>query len=259
MARKNKNQDLDMDMDFENEEQEGKGSKVVSGLIGFVIFLIFLGLIMLFIKLDIGGLGSQVLRPVLKDVPVINKVLPEASDADLAFENNYQYDNLTDANAKIKELEKQLESAQNSLKEANTDTSDLKKEVKRLKVFEKEQTEFKKRVEEFDDKVVFNDKAPDIEEYKKFYEGIEPENASKIYQEVVKQMQADAKTEEQANRYAKMEPANAARALEVMTGDIDLVAEILSAMKPAASAAIMNEMDPNFTAKVTKKMTTIDE
>lgn len=253
MAKKNKNEDVDLE--FENEEQEGASSKIVSALIGFVIFLIFLGLIMLFIKLDIGGLGSQVLRPVLKDVPVINKVLPEASDADLAFENDYPYDNLTDAIARIRELEKQLEEANSDSKDSQTSISDLKKEVERLKVFEENQSDFTKRVAEFDEKVVFNDKAPEISEYKAFYEGIEPDNAAKIYQEVVEQLEIDAKTQEQADRYAKMEPASAAKALEVMTGDIDLVADILSAMRPAASAAIMDEMDPNFCAKITKKMT----
>ena len=34
------------------------------------------------VKLDIGGFGSSVLRPILKDVPVVNTILPEPTEAD---------------------------------------------------------------------------------------------------------------------------------------------------------------------------------
>ena len=60
--------------------------------------------------MDIGGIGSNVLYPVLKDVPVINKILPDASEEQQASEGNYKYNTLKSANARIAELEKRLES-----------------------------------------------------------------------------------------------------------------------------------------------------
>ena len=54
------------------DENEGSGSKVVTALIAIVIVLIWLAVFAFLIKLDIGGIGSNVLYPVLKDVPVVN-------------------------------------------------------------------------------------------------------------------------------------------------------------------------------------------
>ena len=68
----------------------------------------------------------------------------------------------------------------------------------------------------------------------------------------------DEKIKEQADRYAKMEPAAAADALQVMTGDLDIVADILMSMSTKNAAAIMNEMDPDFCAKITKKMSLVE-
>ena len=39
---------------------------------------------------------------------------------------------------------------------------------------------FEAIIKEFDEKVVFNKKAPDISEYQKYYEDIEPKNAENI-------------------------------------------------------------------------------
>ena len=47
----------------------------------------------LLVKLDIGGFGTT-LRPLLKDVPIVNKVLPVLTDEELAEEENYPYDSL---------------------------------------------------------------------------------------------------------------------------------------------------------------------
>mgnify|MGYP007067313021 FL=1 len=65
----------------------------------------------------------------------------------------------------------------------------LKAEVERLKVYEDNQENFLKQKEEFDREVVFTDNAPDIEEYKKWYEQISPDNAAQIYKEVCEKIQ----------------------------------------------------------------------
>jgi len=252
MARKKKNE---TGFDSVVYEEEKAGSKIVNFLIALVIVIIWLGIVILLVKLDVGGFGSKILAPVLGDVPIVNKILPEDSYVD---DQGTEYKNLKAAMARIEELELELESL-NSSGTANTDyIAQLEAENARLKVFEENQAEFEKRKLEFDTEVIFNEKAPEIEEYKKYYEGIDPENAAILYQQVVEQIQSDANVVALGERFSNMEPENAAAVLEVMTGDLDLVCGILKNMKEDESAAIIAEMSATFAAKVTKKMSLLD-
>ena len=80
------------------EKGENSGSnKGVGILIGVLIVITWLSVMCLLIKCDVGGFGSRVLRPVFKDVPMINKILPDASDEEVAIESDYPYTNLEDA------------------------------------------------------------------------------------------------------------------------------------------------------------------
>ena len=115
MAKKKSKDELNLDepeLD-ENGEPIEKSGKLSTILIAIVIVAIWLVIFGLLIKMDVGGFGST-LRPVLKNVPVINKILPEASDEEVAEESGYKYKNLAEAIERIKELEKELETYQNS-------------------------------------------------------------------------------------------------------------------------------------------------
>lgn len=251
---KNKNRN---EIELDNEEKGG--NRIVTVLIAVLIVLIWLAIFALLVKFDVGGFGSSVLRPILKDVPVINKILPDVSDELLAEENDYEYSDISKANARIKELERQLESSQNSNSTNDSTILDLQAEIARLQVFEDNQLEYEKRLKEFNEEVVFAKQAPDIEEYKKFYEEIEPTNAEEIYRQVIEQLASDELIVAQAERFAKMDPKVAAKTMQEMTGDIQLVCEILKAMKVTQSAAIMDEMDPLFNAKVVKRLSTLED
>ena len=67
-------------------------------------------------------------------------------------------------------------------------------------------------------------------------------------------MQYSQKVKDWAEAYSKMEASNAASILEEMTGDTDLVAQILNNMSSSKRAAILAEMTPLFAAKITKVM-----
>lgn len=233
---------------------ESGGSKLVTALIALVIILIWLAVFGFLIKLDVGGIGSNILYPVLKDVPVVNKILPQPSEAVQAEEDNYQYTTLRSANERIKALESQLE-AQGGTTNANADyIAQLEAEIQNLQKYKDEQAEFKKRVAEFDEKVVFNNNAPDIEEYQKYYASIQPENAEKIYNQVVEQLQNRQQAKKIATLYANSDPAKAATVLSEMTHDLDLVCAILDNMTEKQAAAIIQELDSAFAAQITKKM-----
>ena len=241
------------------DENESSGSKIVTVLIAIVIVLIWLAVFAFLIKLDVGGIGSKVLYPVLKDVPVVNKILPTPSEEVQAEEGNYEYTTLKAANDRIKELENQLKS-ESGTTSANSDYIDeLEAEVTRLQKYKDNYDIFKKQVEEFDKKVVFNDNAPDISEYRKYYEEIEPDNAEKLYKQVVKKLQYTEKAKELGSYYSSMEPANAAQTLSQMTEDLDLVCAILENMPEKKAALIIQEMDSVFAAQITKKISAVDK
>lgn len=67
------------------EPVESKGSKLTSFLVGLVVVIIWLVIFALLIKMDVGGVGTM-LRPYLKNVPVINQILPDASSEEIADE-----------------------------------------------------------------------------------------------------------------------------------------------------------------------------
>lgn len=235
-------------------EQEGLGSKILSAIIIIAIIIIWLAIFALLIKYDVGGFGSTVLRPVLKDVPVINRILPDVADETTAEEQAYPYNNLSEAMDRINELEGELAAAKSTNSTNANYVAGLEKEVQRLKTFEQNQLAFETEKDEFDKDVVFNDKAPDIEEYRKYYEEIDPDNAAKLYKEVLEQQQVTENVKALADKYANMKPANAAAILNGMTGDLDLVAQILETMDSKKAALILGAMDTNVAAKVTKKM-----
>ncbi|HHT87931.1 MAG TPA: hypothetical protein GX002_02840 [Clostridiales bacterium] len=248
MARKNK-----------ADRAEKEGSKVLTVLIALLIAIIWFAIFGLLIKFDVGGFGSGVLRPIIKDVPIINKILPDISEEQLAIEKDYAYSSLAEAVAKIKELEVTIEELEDKVKDKDTEKADLQAELERLRIFEEKQSEFEKEKKEFDKNVVFAEAAPDIEEYKKFYENISPSNAEEIYRQVVEQLQYSGAIQDKANIYRNMDPKAAARILETMTADVESVAKMLLVMKPKESAAILAEMDYVLAAKITKKMLDMDE
>jgi flagellar motility protein MotE (MotC chaperone) len=236
-----------------------EGVKLLTVLIALLIAIIWFTIFGLLIKFDVGGFGSGVLRPIIKDIPLINRILPDISEEQQAIEKDYAYRSLAEAVAKIKELETTLEDMETKDTEENTERADLLAEVDRLKTFEEKQSAFEDKEKEFDKKVVFAEAAPSIEEYRKFYESINPTNAEQIYRQVVEQLQYSAAIQEKADIYKKMDPKAAARILETMTADVESVAKILLAMKPKESATILAEMDYVLAAKITKKMLDMDE
>lgn len=238
---------------MDTEEKEG-GSKLATVLITFVIILIWLGILVLCIKWDVGGFGSEVLHPILKDVPVVKYILPDVEEDELVADKNYPYATLSEAISQIKDLEKELKNVKEA-KAANDDkVAELQAEVTRLKEFEAQQTEFLKEKAEFYETVIYADNAPEIEEYKAYYESIEPENAENLYKQVVQDLQYEDEIKEYAKAYSAMDADAAAGIIESMTDNLELAAKILEAMGADARGEILGEMKPDVAAQITKIM-----
>ena len=93
----------DKSQDGNNEKGEGIGSKIGTAILIIFIILVWLAIFALLIKMDVGGMGSK-LRPLIKDVPVLNLILPDATDEELIEEKNYPYKNIDEAVEVIKKL-----------------------------------------------------------------------------------------------------------------------------------------------------------
>ena len=242
-----KKKDVNID---ELDDESGKSGKLVSILVAILIIAIWLVIFALLIKMNVGGMGSM-LRPYLKNVPVINQILPAATDEEVKEETGNRYKNLSEAVDRIKELEAQLNQYTNDGNASSQTISELKAEIARLKVFEENAGRYQELKDKFDKDVVYTDNAPSIDNYKTWYESIDPENAAQIYEQVVKDLQYSQQVKDWAETYSKMDAKNAAAILEEMTGDTDLVSDILLCMTSKPRAAILAEMDPVFAAKLT--------
>ena len=254
--RKKEEKKLAKQQELEDDTEESSGgSKVALVFVTLIIIIIWLAILALLVKMDVGGFGSTVLAPVLKDVPYINKILPATDESELGTEDTeYPYQTLDEAVAYIKELELELQTAQEGSSENSAYVAQLESEVAKLQQYEQNEADFENEKAQFYEEVVFNDKAPDISEYQKYYESIDPANAEELYKEVVQQEQTSQELTDYVSTYSQMKPKEAAAIFDTMTDNLELVAKILNQMDRQSAANILGKMDPQTAAKVSELM-----
>lgn len=254
--RKKEEKKLAKQQELEDDTEESSGgSKVALVFVTLIIIIIWLAILALLVKMDVGGFGSTVLAPVLKDVPYINKILPATDESELGTEDTeYPYQTLDEAVAYIKELELELQTAQEGSSENSAYVAQLESEVAKLQQYEQNEADFENEQAQFYEEVVFNDKAPDISEYQKYYESIDPANAEELYKEVVQQEQTSQELTDYVSTYSQMKPKEAAAIFDTMTDNLELVAKILNQMDRQSAANILGKMDSQTAAKVSELM-----
>ena len=237
-----------------DEQIDGSSASVV--IVTLFIILIWLGILVLLVKMDVGGFGSNVLTPILKDVPVINKILPSESTTETTKnEEAYGgYNSLKDAVEQIKTLEKQLDQAQSTNATYAEQIDTLKSEVQRLKTFEDNQVEFQKIKEQFYEEVVYAENGPGADEYRQYYEEMDPTTAEALYKQVIQTEAADKQMQEYANTFSNMQASEAAAILGNMTDNLDLAASILKNLDVSTRGAILGAMDSAIAARIVKIM-----
>lgn len=237
-----------------DEQIDGSSASVV--IVTLFIILIWLGILVLLVKMDVGGFGSNVLTPILKDVPVINKILPSESTTETTKnEEAYDgYNSLKDAVEQIKTLEKQLDQAQSTNATYAEQIDTLKTEVQRLKTFEDNQVEFQKIKEQFYEEVVYAENGPGADEYRQYYEEMDPTTAEALYKQVIQTEAADKQMQEYANTFSNMQASEAAAILGNMTDNLDLAASILKNLDVSTRGAILGAMDSAIAARIVKIM-----
>lgn len=257
LKKKEKEKEVKLDKDgnpieVDEDMEEGLAGKLIMVFVTILVIAIWLGIIALLIKGDFGGFGSTILRPMIKDVPYLNWILPEVDESEESTE--YQYETINDAVDRIKELEALLDAQLAANTENTALIEELRAQIAELQVYKQEQAAFEKIKEKFYEEVVFSSEAPDIEAYKTYYESIDPENAEVLYKQVVEQIAYRDKVEDYAKTYSTMKAKEAAAIFDAMEGDLKLVSDILLNMSAKSRADILGKMDPEIAAKVTAIM-----
>ncbi len=247
-AKELENQERELD-----EQIDGTNTSVV--VVTIFIIVIWLGILCLLVKMDVGGFGSNVLTPMLKDIPIVNKILPTESNTESTKENSYGgYSSIREAVEQITELEKKIEQLQNTNTAYAEQIEALKAEVQRLQTFEKNQVAFQQIKEQFYEEVVYAENGPGAEAYREYYEGMDPTTAEALYKQVIQEEAVNSKMRDYVATYSNMDAAKAASILGAMTDNLDLAADILSNLPASTRGSIMGEMDPAVAARITKIM-----
>ena len=235
-----------------DEDDDKKGGGFVVALVTILVVIIWLAIFALLIKTDVGGFGSTVMYPILKNVPYLNKILPEVEE--YAQEDSaYQFATMDEAVARIKELEAQLKAAQDQSTTDAATLADLQAQAAELQTYKENEAKFEQEKQQFYEDIVYNDKA-DTSNYRQYYEEIEPDNAEAIYRQVVQQDEADSKISDYAKTYSSMKASQAASIFNTLTDNLDLVAKLLNAMSASQRGAILGAMNAQTAAQLTAIM-----
>ncbi|WP_051525899.1 hypothetical protein [Butyrivibrio proteoclasticus] len=231
-------------------------------VITFLIILIWLAIMALLIKLDVGGFGSDILAPIIGDIPGLNLILPDnatkqseqPTDISSAESSNSSLNSMEEANAYIKRLEQALQEEMTKNSSYASSIEKLEAEVARLEPFERQQKEFYEERASFYASVVYGDYAPDAAAYASYYAMIDPETAERLYQEVVQGELDDEAIKAFATTYSGMKAKQAAQIFDEMINEnqIQLVARILAQMTIENRGDVLAQMEKPNAAKLTQ-------
>lgn len=226
------------------QKKDGKKSK-------FPLFLILIllgaGALTLILVFNIGNLRDKYIMPAMQNVPIIKNIIPQSEQQQDEF-SGLSKDELV---AQIKALTEDNEKLENNNTEINNKLNDANKEITRLKEIEAQQLEFKQDKETFDSMIALNDP----QAYQTFYEKIFPENADKLYKEVVGAAQNDKNLKNYVKTFENMKKDAAAAVFkEMLRTDMDLVVQILENISNEQRGDILSAMEPKDAAAVVKRL-----
>ncbi|WZL82888.1 hypothetical protein QBE53_07195 [Vallitaleaceae bacterium 9-2] len=235
----------------EEISQKKSGGKIGSILILVgVLLLILFGIFVALLKFDVGSLGTKVIGPKIQNIPGATFILPKMpseTDGETLTDEGYQ---------SFEEVVEILKVTENLLKEKEEEAetlieqiNQLQNENKRLKTFEDRYLEFDKEKSEFDRFIV---EQFDSESYPTWYEKMNPDNAAKIYEEMVEEKVDSEQLHQLITTYDSMKPANAAAILsEMSTTRLAMVATIIKNLDAEQAGKILAAMDTSVAARIT--------
>lgn len=250
---------------------QNRKSGILFGLLAFLTALIVIvsvawGVFYLIIHNNVNGLADKNRKSISK-IPILRMALPKPPEGydpydpknlnekellnyynQLRKENKELTDKLSESNKTVKELEglkSELEGYKSEIERIKAENETIKENVKLEKA---SLEEYKKKVDEI---VASGDK----EGFKEFFAKVNKDTAAKVYEEILKEQQANEEEKKFAQIYEKMDASDAAKIFEELgSSGIDLVVRTLLNMKKEVAAEVLAQMDKEFAAKVTEKL-----
>ncbi len=236
----------------EQVQEKRKGGGIIKVLLVFLIILILLvGGFIALIKFDVASLGTQVIGPRIQNMPGASLILPEMPQETIDGEGDgaQAYESIDQVVEILKVTENLLKEKEQEAETLNEQIAQLEEENKRLQVFEENYTSFEEDKKAFDNLIV--DKT-DPEAFSKWYESMNPENAATIYSQVVQEQALSQELDNLVLTYQNMKPAAAAAILEEMsTTRLEMVASIIQNLEQEQAGKILGAMDTTIAARIT--------
>lgn len=254
-----------------NDNNSKNKSSFLFGLFAFltalaIIILIVVGFLTLIIKSNFNGIAENNRNQIGK-IPILRRALPEVSedydpyDAENLTEKELleMYDEFRKRNSELLRDIEDLEKTISELENAEDEYKTLENKYEKLKVdIENEKANIKEKQLKVEEKELIADRliaSENVEDFIEYFAMINPENAQKIYEELIVQQAIEQESIEFARIYQGMDAGAAAKIFEQL-GDakIDLVVYTLKNMNIKNAATILEEMDEVYAAKVTQKL-----
>jgi len=250
-----------------NKDGKKKRSKFFTAgmiILDVIIIVAAFGAVFYFIVYNnIGGVTERHYSSI-KSIPFLKLALPEPPDPlnpkymtrdeirekylEFRDETEKLKEQLAQADARADELSRYKEDYDRLIQEAAEKLQELDEREAAVAEKEKQLEELKKQL----DRAIASG---DREAFTEYFESIDPENAAAIYKSVIVEQQTDDNVKKFAQVYAEMDADSAAAIFEQMgTSKLDLIAETLKAMNRKQAAEILQEMSPDFAARVTEKL-----
>lgn len=229
-------------------KKEKKNKSIVSRILKLIIILGILGFIVGVLVFNIFNIRDRYLSGILSNIPFINTLI---SNDEIEDDDNLEFVSREELINQVEELRLRLSEKENEIQKLENNEIINLSEIERLSELEAQQEQFRIDREAFDELIALNDPNAFIS----FYESINPESASRLYEQAIISAQTEEELRNYIANFRNMETASAASILEEMiVTDMDLVILILNNLDNRTSGAVLSEMTPQNAATVAKMM-----
>lgn len=225
--------------EFKDINTKSKSKKIIKLLIIFVALIAIIGSLVAVLVFNVFNIRDQYLRGVLEAIPGVENLLPPIGYgangvAQLTFSEMELL--VTELQINIEQLTAENE-AITILNQSQAQTINSMSET--LSILEEQHTAFVATQEDFDRMIA--SEAP--QDFTQFFSTMNPEVAQAIFTELSGEQINNEQITEYINRISELSTRNAADTLqEMISGQLELVLNILEAMPINVSGSIINAM-----------------
>jgi flagellar motility protein MotE (MotC chaperone) len=237
------------------KNKDKKGKKKKKGgfpVVAVIALLLIIGSIVALLFFNVFGFRENYVMPYLRNAPLIGPLFPAPPEGEEGGDaGKYANTSREELISMITALEYQVQTMEKNEAATRDQIAKLNETINYLRGFESQIEAYRQIKAEFDQMIALGDP----EAYKNFFESISPENADRLYQEVLKHVQYDDEFKKYASAFAMMDAGEAATALtNLLTTNSTLLVKILWAINTESRAEIFNEMEPNNVSRIARLM-----